>query len=448
VWEALALVLAHGPGTPSTPPAGLLGAARQVECGNDRDAELALTTLERAPKPLGLPDESLGVAAPQLRASMLDVALSLLDAAARDRPALRQRIERMVGTWQLCHQTSAGRWDLELVDGVIVRTTPVDLSPLLSASLGARDPEAQTARPAAPNPVTCDATWDALARYLPPTPSGPLRVGLREASPCSFSTLKPARSTWVPRLTPIELPRSGLAALLPVAPAPTLTNHPSAGAEGGVVTPIAVGSAQGGVAVTVAPSVSFKLTGGFSAATGVSAGWKGFFVRAGVSYAFVEKWQFEPERHLPTLSWGLGYDDWHPGTFSLQLNNWGGIRPEKPLDYITGVSADLAYKVPFPAWLGRFLSVSPKLSYTIFVRPSAAVTVTLTPLKGLFISMSVRYGPWDPTPFTWAYTFGFAFSKPFDWRIAYANWGPNPIPSLNFVQNGSVSLQLALPLLK
>jgi hypothetical protein len=35
--------------------------------------------------------------------------------------------------------------------------------------------------------------------------------------------------------------------------------------------------------------------------------------------------RFAPGGLAAGYSYGLGYDDWHPGTFSVQMNHWGPV---------------------------------------------------------------------------------------------------------------------------
>jgi len=57
----------------------------------------------------------------------------------------------------------------------------------------------------------------------------------------------------------------------------------------------------------------------------------------------VLNYTYLPDSGQLTYSWGIGYDDWHPGTVSVQLNNWGPIKPGEGLALDKAVT-NIGYK--------------------------------------------------------------------------------------------------------
>jgi hypothetical protein len=143
----------------------------------------------------------------------------------------------------------------------------------------------------------------------------------------------------------------------------------------------------------------------------------------------------------------VGYDDWRPGTFSLQLNQWGPIATGSLGRLFDGAVLDAGYKVPLPSPVSRFLNLSPHLAYALGRTPSASLILGAQPYRSFFLSVGVRFGPLDASPWSWTYTFGYAGSWPVPWRLAYSNWGPNSLFAPNFVANGAITLSASFQLL-
>ena len=159
----------------------------------------------------------------------------------------------------------------------------------------------------------------------------------------------------------------------------------------------------------------------------------------------------------PDFTYSFGYDDWHPGTFSLTYANYGGnrIKPDRSqgesVTHVEEGTITVAYKIPIPISFEAFFVPHPDN------RLSAAVAAHLTPRyqqasstergdwkKSLSANFRYRFyrwwyaeasahyypeqgqqQPWDPD-----YTYGFGF---FDWHpgtvsIRYSNFAANRFP--------------------
>jgi hypothetical protein len=162
---------------------------------------------------------------------------------------------------------------------------------------------------------------------------------------------------------------------------------------------------------------------------GVLASWSPasfFFVRAGASYAPLA------ERHRFRYLWGLGYDDWHERTLSVQLNNWGPITPERGLD-VLGAQLHVGYKLSrlclgtvcaFPyAYVDAPLRVGPAVGLRVtvtlrerwFLMGGASYAIPgLTDAGRLERRLAINYGV------GWRH---WQAGLPF---LTFYNWGPSP----------------------
>lgn len=181
------------------------------------------------------------------------------------------------------------------------------------------------------------------------------------------------------------------------------------------------------------------LTGTLS--VGANASWTPhsyFFIRGGINY------KYYPDEGVFSYSWGIGYDDWHPGTFSFQLNNWGPILPEEGLAFDKAV-ADIGYK--FEAEFLKPYKISGSASFVIPVEGDQQLSTTWSwsPFDYWFVRVSFQTKPFNYDGITWSYGFGYSDWHPFTAGIAYNNWGPNSLTDgksdgVNFKENGLISL--------
>lgn len=183
-----------------------------------------------------------------------------------------------------------------------------------------------------------------------------------------------------------------------------------------------------------------KLTEGQSAGANIS--WhpiSSFFIAGGINY------NYYPSNGKLSYSWGIGYDDWHPGTFSAQLNNWGPNRLNEGLALKKAV-ANIGYKFEADFLRPYNITGSAAISIPIKGDPSISTTWSWSPVENWFIRGSLQRKFGSRGGFSWSYNFGYSDWHPFTFSLTYDNWGPNPIwdgkqgDVFNARKNGAVSL--------
>lgn len=183
------------------------------------------------------------------------------------------------------------------------------------------------------------------------------------------------------------------------------------------------------------------LTGAMS--VGGNASWRPysyFFVKGGSTYTYL------PSNGKFSYSWGIGYDDWHPGTFSLALNNWGPVFPNDGLG-LNKASLNLGYKFAANFLKPYHLNGSVTLTEPLSGKPSLSTTWVWSPIEHWFVRVGLQKSLTSADGLSWIYGFGYADSRPFKFSLTYDNWGVNPLAGgkanadpLNFQQNGAVTL--------
>ena len=140
-----------------------------------------------------------------------------------------------------------------------------------------------------------------------------------------------------------------------------------------------------------------------------------------------------------TYSWGIGYSDWHPGTFSAQLNNWGPIKPEQGLALEKAV-ANFGYSVKSDFLKKHRLGLSGSINVPVEGNSSIAGNLRWSPIENWYINTSVSHPlEGDGTP-KWTYGFGYSDWRPNKVNLQYSNYGPNEILDDNYEENGTWSL--------
>ena len=158
-----------------------------------------------------------------------------------------------------------------------------------------------------------------------------------------------------------------------------------------------------------------------------------WFARVGWNYALEEA--VDPFSY----SWGLGYSDWHSGTFSAQLNNWGPIKPEEGLALEKAV-ASFGYSVKSEFLKKYKLSLSGAINVPIEGTSSIAGNLRWAPRENWYVNASVSQPlEGEGTP-KWTYGFGYSDWRPNKVNLQYSNFGPNEIPYHNYKENGTWSL--------
>ena len=138
-----------------------------------------------------------------------------------------------------------------------------------------------------------------------------------------------------------------------------------------------------------------------------------------------------------TYSWGIGYDDWHPGTWAIQLNHWGPLSPGDGLD-IDNAVAEISYKLK-STWLKKNnLASTIALSKPVSDDPSLSWGWSWSPRSHWFIR-STLIKPLGEGGVNWSYGFGYTRYNANSLSFEYNNWGVNDFPEHNFRKNGQLS---------
>jgi hypothetical protein len=459
----------------------LQSVAAKLACGNIDEVGAALTALAEAPpSPFGLPDESLTGTDAGLRSALYDSLLDALANARRRFPALAPRIDRLLERWNFCSLTAGEeRWDLSTHDGGVLRHLPTRISPFMGAGFKAwgllprraggrprwqapeRDEggrasgddgdgsDAQSGEPVFDPgkpvilPMQCQPDHS-----LEFTPSGPLPMVPRPTDEVDLGCEAPARATapapdaQQPRVAQDQ--GSGAPPSPPPAATPPRSPNKRAPSSQGQrprdVASTNTRESSAPLPGTIGASMQASASGTVGAGLGISvAPGKNIFVRTGLGWRLVTAWT-EAIDLEPSWSWGVGYDDWHAGTVSLQLNHWGPLRRLGGVAAIKGATASLGYKIPLPKRLGRYLSARADLSTPLTWAPAAGAGVAIKLPWAMFFSVGASVKFADPTAPSWSYVLGRSKWTPGSLAVVLANYGPNRIPELNLK---SISLSLS-----
>ncbi|AKJ07723.1 hypothetical protein ATI61_107172 [Archangium gephyra] len=458
----VALLLAPWARVAAAEPLPLLAAVAQLECGQDEAAaRKALAALREAALPgLGLPSEQLGTQPPVgVHAAVLDIALLGLAEAAERRPELAGDLDALVASWNFCLVLAEGHvWDVEVGTKGPRRLWPV--APLPVSGEGLRrwglDPaspgNAPRRLPASEQrlalPGRCEeGRAGGLYGFVPAVPSGPLpKVPQTPELPAELFAPPGEQRCQVPPPPPVEVA---------TAP-PSRDKKPEEKKEEDTPEPVSAVSIPSsttavtpGVPVAVrhplpisgALFVTQRLTGEGQA--GATVRWSPVgqaFVRVSLSYQLLDEFRFTPGSGRFSGSWGLGWEDWRPNTFSFTLNNWGPVRPDTLRSYWEGMEFDVAYRVPLPELLRPWVDVGARINAPLTRGPALGITLTGKPLRHLYLMTALRIPVFGDAPVTWSYSVGYASYRPYTLAVSYANWGPNRLSELNLVENGIFSL--------
>ena len=192
--------------------------------------------------------------------------------------------------------------------------------------------------------------------------------------------------------------------------------------------------APGRGAAGAARSQGFRVDGFFAGtyrSTGPGFGglatawlWRSAFVRLGGEGT--PNSRLGPARVL----WGLGWDDWHPNTFSLTVHNWGPLLPQDAPGF-RGAQANLGYKLP--NWCEDWLCVQPITSLTVPFSggPWGDLRMTFTFFGRIFAMGGIGRtipgvfpGPQGTPGTRYYYGFGVQSWKPGTLFLTYYDWGP------------------------
>jgi hypothetical protein len=448
-------------------PSAMQRATADLRCTKEDDPaaiERVLDVIARAETTkLGVPASDLGSGS-SLRASSLDRLLAQLAKVARRSDALRLRVERIVLSWSFC-AVRFGDQSWNVVAGHSPRRRP------------AREPTGGWSGFAA---------WgfdrDQREMFGPPAlvVAGPLGPGQTEGfvhvlhhercfpSPATGHTVfeddELDRTIAAPLLEEDddegnpEDPRDAIdnetgcsgptpAADAPPPPPPPPAAAPAAGAAAPPATPTSVVSPTNQAAAGAPTADGVNIVGGSVYHARKLDGIPIYGLRAGLTpYSFLfARAGLEARRPVggmvATASWGVGYDDWHPGTFYAQVNNWV-VSLDKPM-LLEGTMLDVGYRLPLPEKVAQYVGSSVGLNFPWAHRAGALAGVTVKPFGDFFLMAGVRMELARPSEWTWVYGFGIFDWHPFSFSAQYSNWGPNKAFVPNFVDNGSVTLSFS-----
>jgi hypothetical protein len=130
--------------------------------------------------------------------------------------------------------------------------------------------------------------------------------------------------------------------------------------------------------------------------------------------------------------YGLGYDDWHDGTFTATVHNWGPVRPEDGLG-VNKAEANLGYKIPRGCVAGLCLQAFPSVTLPFDGGPWLNGRLTLTAPGGWFGMIGFGWtvpgvlvpaaGPAPPWHLYWG--IGRNTWAPGSIFLTYHDWGPD-----------------------
>jgi hypothetical protein len=136
--------------------------------------------------------------------------------------------------------------------------------------------------------------------------------------------------------------------------------------------------------------------------------------------------------------WGIGYNDWHPGTWAFELNNWGPLKPGDGLS-IENAIASISYKFDSTLLRRYKLNASATISGGKTSSPAFTFAGSWSPKPNWFIRHLITQ-PLEGGDTTWAYGFGYNDWRSQTWSLEYNNWGPNTLSAPNFRENALITL--------
>ena len=393
----------------ATHPSPLAQVAARLESARDATAaRAALRELQQAfSAALGLPDERLHRAAPpSLRAATMDAVLRALHDTGQRLPEIREEAASLLASWDAC-ALREGDSDLVARPSGIERAPAAAFEPrgLVDAGVlpGSEPSALLDALPAPEREPAAARCW-----RLPPQ-----RLAAPEQEPSPVAPPPPPRySTVLPPDPPVPVPGA--------APA------------GGSIAPATASAwSIGKLHIGTAAYLAWILEGRYE--VGVGGFWNPFshvFARAGLGYR-------TGLDRTPYFSWGLGYDDPHPNTFSLQLNDWGPTTPSEGSGWRQAV-IDFGYKLPIPCAGRACFSTYAYLDVPLDGVPLVGLRETVTFARAWFLRAGINLlGGGDVQ---WVYGFGRYDWRPLGISLSYDNWGPNRVPDPGFRRRGAVTL--------
>ena len=156
-----------------------------------------------------------------------------------------------------------------------------------------------------------------------------------------------------------------------------------------------------------------------------------YFARTGFTWS-------KDDSDSPSYYWGIGYEDWHTGTWGFELNNWGPLKPGDGLGLEKAI-ASVNYKFASTLLSDNNVSSSLSLSTGKGALPAATLAGSWSPKPNWFVRTLVTQ-PLMGGATTWTYGFGYNDWRLKTWALEYNNWGRNHALDPNFKKNGLVTL--------
>lgn len=139
-----------------------------------------------------------------------------------------------------------------------------------------------------------------------------------------------------------------------------------------------------------------------------------------------------------SYSWGFGYSDWHPGTISYQINNYGPIKPGEGLAFDKAI-ANIGYSVKSAKLDELNLGLSGSIDIPIKGDPALNAGLQWSPKENWFIRAGINQPLNGGNP-SWSYSFGYSDWRPNKINFSYSNYGPNELFDTNFKENGTLNI--------
>jgi len=288
-------------------------------------------------------------------------------------------------------------------------------------------------------PISTEATIPALAAAAPPVIPDIKHMAPMETLGKEVTIKKPVTETTATEVgVPVTIEMINEKSDQPAQPTPVVVTGPS---NGSAITSASANSLKG-----LSGSISIENRSFRSKDTSLKLSFA--YKPIADSYWFIRSAINISQTSKPlTYSWGIGYDDWHPGTWAVQLNHWGPLRPGDGLDAKNAV-AEISYKLK-TRWLKKNnLSSSLGLAKPLSAKPSISWGWSWNPYSHWFVrSTLIKPLGYDQgnnaqgtNGINWSYGFGYTRYNDRSLSFEYNNWGINEFPKHNFRKNGQLSL--------
>lgn len=139
-----------------------------------------------------------------------------------------------------------------------------------------------------------------------------------------------------------------------------------------------------------------------------------------------------------SYTWGVGYDDWHPGTWGFELNNWNPLKPGDGLD-IDNAIASVSHKFGWKKLAKNNLASSLALNKSVNSDFAMTWLISWAPVDNWFVRTLLTQSL-EGEGLSWAYGFGYNNWRKNTLAIEYNNWGFNKAFDTNFKNNAIVSM--------